>query len=203
MSLLGDFNYAVCQNCFTKQELKGLNCLKCGYKLPNEVPFPPGISEERKARMMAVIAGVNKRPPIAGLASKTGPPRAKGGGGGGGGKDGSVLLSQSAPLLPLGGASASGGHRVGMMPSGPPPTGPGSPEGKRGDAPPRVQSAAAAEAGLGLADEGEGPAAALRSTSAQGGPRLPGIGSPGAAGKAKKSRTHADEAAAKQASSTR
>ena len=203
MSLLGDFNYAVCQNCFTKQELKGLNCLKCGYKLPNEVPYPPGISEERKARMMAVIAGVNKRPPIAGLASKTGPPRAKGGGG----KDGSVLLSQSAPLLPLGGASASGGHRVGMMPSGPPPAGPGSPEGKREDAPPRVRSAAAAEAGLGLSDEGEGPAA-LRSTSAQGGPRLPGIGSPGAgaagaAGKAKKSRTHADEAAAKQASSTR
>ena len=125
VAMLGDFNYSVCTNCYKKQEMKGLNCLQCGYKLPIEVPIPEGLSEDRKMRMAAVIAGVNKRPPAGGPLGGFGttlPSKRKNNNGG----SGNMLLSASAPHLQLNqGGSGSGGeanHRViGMMSSGPSP----------------------------------------------------------------------------------
>ena len=106
--------------------MKGLNCLQCGYKLPIEVPIPEGLSEDRKMRMAAVIAGVNKRPPAGGPGgfSSTLPPKRKAPNNNGG--SGNILLSASAPHLQLNqGGSGSGGdanHRaMGMMSSGPSP----------------------------------------------------------------------------------
>ena len=155
VAMLGDFNYSVCTNCYKKQEMKGLNCLQCGYKLPIEVPIPEGLSEDRKKRMAAVIAGANKRPPVGGPGfSTTLPSKRKNNRG----ESGNMLLSASAPHLQLnqGGSGGEANQRaIGMMSSGPSPH---QINGTQG----RVQSANTGSDPIGLDDDD-----VLRSSSAQ------------------------------------
>jgi len=159
VAMLGDFNYSVCTNCYKKQEMKGLNCLQCGYKLPVEVPIPEGLSEDRKKRMAAVIAGVNKRPPVGGPGFSTTLPSSKRKNNNGG--SGNILLSASAPHLQLnnqGGNGHEASHRgIGMMSSGPSPL-----NVVNGTTQGRVQSANTGGYTSGLDDED-----VLRSNSAQ------------------------------------